>query len=37
MFDTTGNYTTPQNAELMESLGSEIVSFQTQPNAVVLH
>ncbi len=36
MYDTTGNYTTPENADLMESLGSEVVSFHTQPNSVIL-
>ncbi|MDO4320924.1 MAG: MBL fold metallo-hydrolase [Lachnospiraceae bacterium] len=36
MYDTTGNYTTPENSELMESLGSEVVSFHTQPNSVIL-
>lgn len=36
MFDTTGSYTTPENSELMESLGCEVVSFHTQPNSVVL-
>ncbi len=34
--DPTGTYTTPQNKALMESLGSEIKSFNTAPNSIVL-
>ena len=34
MYDETGKYTTPENAKEMESLGSEVVSFHTQPNTV---
>lgn len=37
MFDETGKYDTPQNAALMESLGSEIISFNSAPNTIELH
>ena len=36
MFDETGKYDTPQNAEFMNSIGSEIYSFNTAPNSIVL-
>lgn len=36
MFDETGKYDNPENAELMRSLGSEVYSFTTAPNEVVL-
>ncbi len=34
--DQSGKYTTPQNKALMESLGSEIKSFSSAPNSIVL-
>ena len=36
MFDEAGKYDTPQNAEFMNSIGSEIYSFNTAPNSIVL-
>lgn len=36
MLDTTGKYDNPEHVKLMESLGSEIKSFNTAPNSVVL-
>ena len=36
MFDETGKYDNPQNAELMRSMGSEIYSFSTAPNQIIL-
>lgn len=36
MFDETGKYDTPQNAEFMNSIGSEIYSFNTAPNSIIL-
>ena len=36
IFDETGKYDTPQNAEFMNSIGSEIYSFNTAPNSIVL-
>lgn len=37
MLDTTGKYDNPQHAELMESFGSEIYSFNSVPNSIILH
>lgn len=37
MYDETGTYTTPQNTALMESLGSEIRSFNSAPNSIILN
>ena len=37
MLDTTGKYDNPQHAELMESIGSEIYSFNSVPNSIILH
>lgn len=36
MKDTTGTYDNPENAALMESLGSEIISFDGTPHSVIL-
>ena len=35
-YDSNGNYTTPENRQLMKSLKSTIVSFSTAPNSVIL-
>lgn len=35
-FDTTGRYTTPQNREIMESMGCIIYRLATAPNRVLL-
>lgn len=35
-YDETGNYTTPANRKFMESLGSEIKSYETTPNKIIL-
>lgn len=37
MFDETATYDNPENAEYMRGLGSEIYSFNTSPNQVILH
>lgn len=36
MHDETGKYDNPQNAEFMKSLGSEIISFNSAPNEIIL-
>lgn len=36
MLDTTGKYDNPQNAEFIKSLGSEIYSFNSAPNTIIL-
>lgn len=36
MKDTTGAYDNPENVKLMESLGSEVVSFSSAPNSIIL-
>lgn len=36
MYDETGKYDNPENAALMESLGSRIYSFSSSPNSVWL-
>jgi beta-lactamase superfamily II metal-dependent hydrolase len=36
LYDETGKYTTPKNKALMEELGSEIKSFNSAPNSIVL-
>lgn len=36
MNDTTGRYDTPENRRLMEEMGSEVVSFHSAPNIIVL-
>lgn len=36
MFDTTGTYDNPENAALMEGMGSEVVSFNSAPNSLLL-
>lgn len=36
MKDTTGAYDNPENAKLMESLESEVVSFNSAPNSIIL-
>lgn len=37
MYDETGKYDNPENAALMESFGSEIKSFNSAPNAIILN
>ncbi len=37
MYDETGKYDNPQNAEFMESLDSVIYSFNSAPNSIVLN
>lgn len=36
MYDETGKYDNPQNAEFMKSLNAEIYSFNSVPNSIVL-
>jgi beta-lactamase superfamily II metal-dependent hydrolase len=36
MFDNTGKYTTPANEALMKEQGSEIFSFSTAPNQIII-
>lgn len=36
MYDETGKYDNPENASLMESMGSEIKSFNSAPNTITL-
>ena len=36
MYDETGKYDNPQNAEFIRSLGAEIYSFNSAPNTIVL-
>ena len=36
MYDETGKYDTPQNVAFMETLGSQIVSFNSAPNTITL-
>lgn len=36
MYDETGTYDNPQNAEVMKSLGSDIYSFNSAPNSIIL-
>lgn len=36
MYDETGKYDTPENAELMKSMGSTVYSFNSSPNAIYL-
>ncbi len=36
MKDDTGAYDNPENARLMESFGSEVVSFNSAPNSIIL-
>lgn len=36
MLDTTGKYDNPEHVRLMEGMGSEIKSFNSAPNAVIL-
>ena len=36
MKDETGTYDNPENAQLMQSLGSEIISFDGAPNSIIL-
>lgn len=36
MFDETGKYDNPENAALMENMGSKVVSFHSSPNSIVL-
>lgn len=36
MYDETGKYDNPQNAEFMQSLNSEIYSFNSAPNTIIL-
>lgn len=36
MYDETGKYDNPENASLMESMGSEIRSFNSTPNVITL-
>lgn len=36
MFDETGRYDNPENAELMKNMGCEIYSFSTSPNTIIL-
>lgn len=36
MKDETGTYDNPENAQFMESLGSEVVSFNNAPNSIIL-
>lgn len=37
MFDTTGKYDNPQNAEFMKSMDCEIYSFNSAPNSIILN
>lgn len=37
MFDDTGKYDNPENAALMKSMGSEIKSFISAPNSIILN
>lgn len=37
MFDETGKYDNPQNAEFMKNLGSDILSFNSAPNTIFLY
>lgn len=37
MYDETGKYDNPENAALMESIGSEIKSFNSAPNTIILN
>ncbi len=36
MYDTTGKYDNPEHIALMEGMGSEVVSFNSAPNFVIL-
>jgi len=36
MFDETGKYDNPENAELMKKMGSDVISFNSAPNQIVL-
>ena len=36
LFDETGKYNTPEKAQLMESLGAQVLSFNSAPNSVKL-
>lgn len=35
-YDETGRYTTPQNREVMENMGSEVKNYETAPNTITL-
>ena len=36
MLDETGKYDNPENAQLMIDMGSEVVSFNSAPNQIIL-